>query len=140
MTPELVFSVANALAALSWLLLIVLPRRASVARGMASFGVPVVLALVYVALIATRWAGSAGGFSTLADVAELFSNPWLLLAGWVHYLCFDLLIGYWQTRDAADRGIPHVFVVPCLVLTFLFGPAGWLLYQGIRSAHARRLY
>jgi hypothetical protein len=23
--------------------------------------------------------------------------------------------------------------VPCLILTFLFGPAGWLLYLGVRS-------
>ena len=30
-----------------------------------------------------------------------------LLAGWIHYLAFDLLTGVWETRDAASRGIPH---------------------------------
>jgi len=74
-----------------------------------------------------------GGFSTLAGVGTLFSNPWLLLAGWMHYLAFDLLVGSWELEDAAERGIPHWIVVPCLLLTFLFGPAGWLLYRIVRS-------
>jgi hypothetical protein len=64
-----------------------------------------------------------GGFSTLPDVATLFSNPWALLAGWIHYLAFDLLIGTWETRDAREHGVPPLWLVPCLVLTFLFGPA-----------------
>jgi ABA4-like protein len=56
-----------------------------------------------------------------------------LLAGWTHYLAFDLFIGGWEVRDAQARGIPHLLVVPALVLTFLFGPAGLLLYLAIRS-------
>jgi hypothetical protein len=66
-------------------------------------------------------------------VSALFSNPWVLLAGWTHYLAFDLFIGGWEVRDAQRRGIPHLFIVPALVLTFLFGPAGLLLYLAIRS-------
>jgi Domain of unknown function (DUF4281) len=66
-------------------------------------------------------------------------QPWLLLAGWVHYLCFDLLVGCWEVRDAHGRGVPHLLVMPCLFLTFMFGPAGWLLYQGVRSAYPRPL-
>jgi hypothetical protein len=134
-TPELVFSIANGIALVSWLLLLVLPRRTWVANSVAGTGVPALLAVVYIALIATNWAGSPGGFSTLADVAKLFSNPWLLLAGWVHFLCFDLLVGCWVVRDARERGVRHLLLVPCLFLTFMFGPAGWLLYQGVRSAH-----
>ena len=68
--------------------------------------------------------GSEGGFSSLDDVALLFSNPWMLLAGWIHYLAFDLLVGTWEARDSRDRGIPHLLLVPCLILTFLFGPPG----------------
>jgi hypothetical protein len=67
----------------------------------------------------------------------LFANRWLLLAGWVHYLVFDLLVGRWEVLDARDRQISHAVVIPCLLLTFMFGPAGWLLYVGIRSAFGR---
>ena len=83
-------------------------------------------------MIASAWGGSEGGFSSLDGVASLFANRWLLLAGWTHYLAFDLLVGVWEVHDSRERGIPHLLVVPCLALTFMFGPAGWLLYQLIR--------
>ena len=95
------------------------------------------LAAVYAALIVANW-GGPGGFSSLAGVAALFSNPWMLLAGWVHYLAFDLLVGTWEVLDARERGVPHFLVIPCLFLTFMFGPAGWLLYQGVRRVGAGR--
>ena len=135
MTPEAVFSIVNLIALLSWILLIVLPRRRWVSETVAGLVVPALLAALYVVLIAMNWIGSQGGFTTLAEVALLFDNPWLLLAGWIHYLCFDLLIGCWEARDARDRGVPHALVIPCLLLTFMFGPAGWLVYQGVRSKY-----
>ena len=101
--------------------------------------VPALLAGLYIAIIVTKWGGSAGGFSSLPAVATLFSNPWLLLAGWTHYLAFDLLVGSWEVRDARDRGIPHLLVLPCLALTFLFGPAGWMLYMALGDSRSRRL-
>ena len=134
MSPDQIFAIVNPLAALSWLALIVLPRRAAMVTGR---NVPAIFAAHYVALIAVNWSGADGGFGTLPEVARLFANRWLLLAGWVHYLCFDLLIGTWEVQDAQARGVPHLLVVPCLILTFLFGPAGWLLYKGLASVHSR---
>ena len=134
MTPDQTFAIVNPLAALSWLALIVVPKRAPIVTGLV---VPVIFAALYAGLIAAHWGGARGGFSTLADVAMLFSNRWLLLAGWVHYLCFDLLVGTWEVQDARTRGVPHLLVVPCLVLTFLFGPIGWLLYKVLAAVHSR---
>jgi ABA4-like protein len=133
MSPHQIFSVVNAVALCCWLLLIVLPGRKWVNRGVAGVAAPAAFAALYTVIIAVHFFGAPGGFSSLPDVALLFSNPWLLLAGWIHYLAFDLLVGSWEARDARKRGISHLFVVPCLILTFLFGPAGWLLYLGIRS-------
>ena len=133
MSPNQIFSIANVVAMCGWLLLIVLPRKRWVTHLVSGAAIPAVLAMLYMIILAMHFFGSAGGFSSLPDVALLFSNPWLLLAGWIHYLAFDLLVGSWEARDARDRGIAHIFVVPCLILTFLFGPAGWLLYLGIRS-------
>jgi hypothetical protein len=133
MSPNQIFSIANFIALCGWLLLIVLPRKRWATHVVSGAAIPAALAVLYIAIIATNFFGSAGGFSSLPDVALLFSNPWLLLAGWIHYLAFDLLVGSWEVRDARDRGVAHMFVVPCLILTFLFGPAGWLLYLGMRS-------
>ena len=135
MTPSQIFSIANGVALGCWVLLIVLPAKRWVNRTLAGVGVPALFAILYAAIMAVHFPASVGGFSTLADVALLFGNPWLLLAGWIHYLAFDLLAGSWEVRDARRRGISHLVVVLCLILTFLFGPAGWLLYMAIRRAH-----
>lgn len=132
MTPEQVFSVVNLLALVGWLLLAVLPGKAWVSKAITTGVIPA-LAAVYVGLIAFNWLGSEGGFGSLAEVAQLFTNPWLLLAGWTHYLAFDLFVGSWEVRDARARGVSHWLVVPCLFLTFMFGPVGWLLYTIIRT-------
>ncbi len=128
---------ANLVALSCWILLVIIPRKKWVSHIVAGVAVPAILAALYSILVAVNIGGSEGGFSSLSDVALLFSNPWLLLAGWIHYLVFDLLIGAWESRDASDRGISHLLLVPCLVLTFLFGPAGWLLYLGVRSLSTR---
>ena len=135
MTPDQIFSIANGLALSAWILLIVLPRQRWVSTVMAPIVMPGIFAAIYVAILATQWIGSSGGFSSLSDVALLFNQRWLLLAGWVHYLAFDLFVGSWEVRDARERGVPHLTVVPCLLLTFMFGPAGWLAYSGLRAAY-----
>jgi hypothetical protein len=132
------FSIANLVALAGWVLLILLPRKTWVTRA-AIVGFVVLFATGYAAIVAARWAGRSGGFSSLPAVAALFADPWLLLAGWIHYLAFDLLVGRWETMDAQSRGIPHLAVVPCLFLTFMFGPAGWLTYMALRAAYARNV-
>lgn len=137
MSAELVFGVANMLALACWIALALFPGRETLSRSVAGLIVPSILSVAYTSIMAAEWGGSRGGFSSLRDVALLFTNEWLLLAGWLHYLAFDLLVGAWEVRDARRRGIPHLLVVPCLALTFLFGPAGWLLYRVVRATHGR---
>ena len=139
MTPESVFKIANSLALLAWLLLIVLGRKRWVSGLVTAVLAPGVFALAYVAIFAAHSSESTGNFNTLAGVSALFSNPWLLLAGWIHYLAFDLFTGSWQVRDAARQGISHWLVIPCLILTFLLGPAGLLLYFVLRASLRRQL-
>ena len=100
---------------------------------------PLVLSAGYTAVVLAFWSSADGGFDSLANVARLFESRWLLLAGWVHYLAFDLLVGTWVVRTARQEGLAHLLVLPCLAATFLFGPAGYLLFQGLRaSMKARR--
>lgn len=132
MTPERLFSILNLVAIAGWLPLIFLPKFRW-ARAVVPIAIPVVLAIVYSIVVATTFGRSEGGFGSLAEVRTLFSNPWALLAGWTHYLAFDLLIGGWEVRDAHERGVPHLLVIPSLVLTFLFGPAGLLVYLAVRA-------
>jgi Domain of unknown function (DUF4281) len=140
MTAEQVFSIANTTALVGWLLLVVLGRNRWVAPLITGAILPLLFAVLYGSLFAAHWGETpGGGFGSLAQVAALFSNPWLLLAGWVHYLAFDLFIGSWEVRDAQANGIAHWFVIPCLALTFLLGPLGLLLYFVLRVARVRSL-
>jgi hypothetical protein len=139
MTPDQLFSIANPVAAAGWLILVFAGRRRWAAPLVTSVVIPGLIAVLYLALIVAHWGESKGSFSTLDGVAMLFQNKWLLLAGWIHYLAFDLFIGSWQVRDAAKQGISHWLVIPCLALTFMFGPIGLLLYFLLRGVKVSSL-
>ncbi len=132
MSPEQVFGITNTIAILSWLLLAVLPGRRWVTEAVTGTAIPIVFAILYIGIVVTTFGRAEGSFSTLDGVATLFTNRWLLLAGWLHYLAFDLLVGTWEARDARERGVPHLLLVPCLFLTLMFGPAGRQAYLGVR--------
>lgn len=135
LTLDAAFSGAGSLAIGGWLLLILAPRW-RIGLMLAGLVVPTLLSLGYLVLIAVYWHGARGGFSSLDDVAALFASPPLLLAGWVHYLAFDLLIGAWLLRRSQREGLPHWAMIPVLILTFLFGPVGYLLYRLIATSRA----
>ncbi len=99
MHPETLFSASGKLAMAGWALLVFAPRWRWSQR-IASAIILLALATVYLVLIVLYFAKSPGGFGTLAQVTQLFQNPWLLLAGWIHYLAFDLFLGAWQARQA----------------------------------------
>ncbi len=138
MPLELLFSIAGIVATIGWLLLIVLPR-VRIALLVAGVVIPLAIAALYLVLILQYFGRGPGGFGSLADVGVLFSQPGLLLAGWVHYLAFDLFIGAWEVRDAQRHQIHHLLVVPCLVLTFMLGPIGLLSYVAVRSMASRNV-
>ncbi|HYO92010.1 MAG TPA: ABA4-like family protein [Pyrinomonadaceae bacterium] len=138
MSPETLFAICSWLAVFGWLLLVFAPGWKWSARVIAGVVIPLLLGLLYLYLIITHFRESGGGFGSLAEVSQLFRNPYNLLAGWIHYLAFDLFIGSWEVRDARRLGIHHLLVVPCLLLTFMLGPIGLLLYFLLRSVLKRR--
>ena len=135
---ETIFSLSGALAMLGWLGLALLPRFDLVVKVIARLVIPALIAVVYVALMLSNMdaAPEGGGFGSLAAVSALFTIDGLLLAGWVHYLAFDLFVGSWEVEDARARGVPHLLVLPCLFATFMAGPAGLGLYLLVRGGTA----
>ena len=132
MSPEKVFRAVNLIAILPWLLMMILPKADITKTVIDSNGFPLGLALVYAFYIVTTFGKSGGNFMTLAGVEKLFSKREVLLAGWVHYLVFDLFVGAWEWRDALQNNISHWILVPCLLLTLMFGPVGFLVYFVVR--------
>jgi hypothetical protein len=134
---ETLFSAANTLALVGWVALLVAPRRRAANWWIAGLGLPALLSASYLLLLAWQAPGAEGGFGSLAAVAALFRSDGVLLAGWVHYLACDLFIGAWICRRAAAEGISPWIARLCLPPTFLAGPAGLLLFLGLRAAILR---
>jgi hypothetical protein len=137
---DTIFRIGNMVALLAWVALVAslfLPRLGRPVRRIAGVAVPALLGIAYVGLIAGNWLGAAGGFSSPEAVRALFDTPGLLVAGWLHYLAFDLFVGSWMAADAERRGLSRFAVLPCLPLTFAFGPAGLVLFLVLRTLFAR---
>src|SRR5947208_14268994 len=123
MHPDTLFNASGRLAMAGWILLVFAPRWRWSQR-IASVIIPLTLAIAYLVLIAVYIAKSPGGFATLGQVTQLFQNPWLLLAGLIHYLSFDLFIGAGQVRLIQRFWVNHILLNPSLLFTHLFRPVG----------------
>lgn len=120
-----------------WALLILAPRsRATRAVVHAPVG-PALFALGYLVLFCVVKLPDDSGATHLDAVMRLYDTPGGALLCWVHYLTFDLFVGAWIGRDALRRGVPHIAVVACLVLTLMLGPIGLLLYLALRGLRCR---
>jgi len=137
MTPDRLFEIFSAVVLVGWLALIAAPLRRGLAIAVARW-VAVMLCGGYFAMLAAGLAGpgppAGASFNSLAGVRLLLSTPEALLAGWVHYLAFDLFVASWQVEDAPAARIAHWALLPCLAFTFVAGPVGLLLYFIIKAA------
>jgi hypothetical protein len=132
------FQVANTAALLSWIALIVLPRtRAlSLAIGGGTIGAMCVL---YAVLIQMHFFDvPGGGFGSLPAVQRLFESPAVALAGWLHFLAFDLFVGLWIAKRADAIGVSRWLQAPVLATTFMFGPIGLLAFGAVLGVRRLR--
>ena len=134
MSPADVFSISNTTALLMWVLMIFLPKWKATRFLMDNKVVPLLLSIIYIIYIVNAMMiGGMMDFGSLSSVMALFTEENAVLAGWVHYLAFDLLIGIWILNQNKTLGIHHLIIVPCLLGTFMFGPVGFLLFTLIKS-------
>jgi hypothetical protein len=141
------FSVANLWAMLCWAVLVLAPRT-PLTQTLVFYAGAGLLCLTYAVLLGLLLAGAvdpggaAGGggasFTTIAGVRALFATDGGVTVGWVHYLAFDLFTGMWIARDADQKQFSRWVQAPVLLLTFMAGPAGLLLWLAIREKRARK--
>ena len=141
MTYETAFGLLNAGVLPAWAALLLAPRW----RWTQTLAVTITVALVacaYVVIVGHALLSGEGAegvdFTTIEGVAAIFSHPSGVVAGWAHYLAFDLFVGAWVVRDARARGAPHLLAVPAILLCFVAGPAGYLLWRLVRALRRPR--
>jgi hypothetical protein len=133
-TASTVFSLASPFALAGWIILIfaIIRNKPYWRDTVAGLCWPLALSALYSLLIVFFFFKAQGGFDTLENVQLLFTAPWAALAGWVHYLAFDLFIGAWIAKRVMTEGMSRWWLIGLLPLTFMFGPAGLLAHQFLR--------
>ncbi len=136
MDLEITYRIINLIVLPAWVLLIFAPHWQGTEKIVHAVFIPLLLALIYIYFIgwAMFFGGGAtgGGMSTLPQVMALFDSPVSTLAGWTHYLVFDLFVGAWIVRDGIRRNISGLWRGPCLFFTLMFGPIGLAMYLLLR--------
>lgn len=132
------FTLLNRFAAVLWLLLVLFPRQRMVSRVVVPLGGSSILAVAYLFFLAQGFKDSSLDFTSLASVRALFQGDAALLAGWIHYLAFDLFVCSWVVRDSVANAIHHAVILPSLFLSFMVGPIGYLSYLLIRTLVYRK--
>jgi hypothetical protein len=118
---ELGFRLLNLAVLPWWALWLIAPRSRWAARAASHSAVFLALAAVYtVLLLAALGSGEAAGFD-FDGLRRALSTPVGFLAGWTHYLVFDLFVGAWILRESRRL---EVEPRPYLVITLLAGPLG----------------
>ena len=141
MSYALLFSLINLSVMPAWALLILAPKWKVTEKLVHSMLYPLLLGGIYLGMMVASMAFGLGAspddppvsFTTIEGVRNIFATDAGVIVGWAHYLVFDLFVGAWEARDAKRRGFNHWLLVPCLVLTFMFGPVGLFLYLILRK-------
>lgn len=122
------YGVLNVSSAPFWLAMIIAPRSSFTERLVSrSPALQLALGAAYDGLLATGIAksGKMVDFGNPDAVRAALTQPDFFLAGWTHYIAFDLFVGRWIWEDAQSRGrAPRL----ALLLTWMAGPAGLSLY------------
>jgi len=137
MDLELYFSAASLLAVIGWIVLLFYPLIPKWSDKISGLIIPLVLSLGYLIVVVFYPSSEGGGFSSLAEVSQLFSHKSVILAAWVHFLAFDLFIGSWVCKTARQERISYWLTLPCLPLVFIFGPIGFLAFSIVRKVAGR---
>lgn len=133
---ETFFQATNTLALIAWIALVALPGKKIVSGVLCAVVVPGVLAVAYACVIGWKLTTNGpppGDVMTIAGLRDVFTDDWVFAAAWTHYLAFDMVVGAWIARDSVRLRLPWLLRTPALVLTFLAGPVGFLIYVAGRG-------
>tara|TARA_B100001094_G_C17533275_1_gene485593 strand:+ start:25 stop:498 length:474 start_codon:yes stop_codon:yes gene_type:complete len=144
-TIEMIFFWLNLGVLPLWFVLIVFPQ-SQVARVFVTSIIPtLILSLVYIYLLYIIYQEGYDflknfklylGFS---EISNLFENQSFLILFWIHFLAINLFCGGWIVRDSQLFNINKFLISLPLIITYLIGPVGILVYWIIRIFYAKRI-
>ena len=128
-----------------WFVLIIFPQ-SQICRILTTSIFPIfVLSLVYGYLLYITF---HNGFNFLANfdlylglsrLSNLFSDNSFLILFWTHFLAINLFCGGWIVKDSQKFGINKMLMFFPLLITYLIGPIGIIIYWVVRIFYAKRI-
>ena len=73
------------------------------------------------------------------DTIDLFSNKSFLMMFWIHFISINLFTGGWIVKDSQKLVINKFLISIPLIITYLIGPLGLLIYWLIRIFYAKNI-
>lgn len=120
----------------AWISLVLLPRwrhTKTITTAIAVAYSFLYVVLAYVLFSKAMFAMDLNAFSTTAGLTQMFTDATSVLAGWAHFIVFDLWTARFFVLDSARSNIPHLAVVPCILGCMFFGPLGLLTYVTVKK-------
>ena len=128
-----------------WLLILFFPQ-SHLCKYVATSIFPILLLTgAYIFILYKAYLGSfdfVNNFSLylgLIYISELFKNDYYLLIFWIHFVSINLFVGGWILKDSQKLLINKILLAFPLIITYLIGPMGILVYWIIRIFYAKNL-
>ena len=128
-----------------WLVLFIFPQSQICRVFTASIFPLFVLSLVYGYLLYLNFYNDYNFLTSfelylgLNNLSNLFSVSAFLILFWTHFLAVNLFCGSWMVKDSQKFGISRLLMFFPLLITYLIGPIGLIIYWVIRIFYAKRI-
>ena len=128
-----------------WLILIFFPN-SNLSRYFVTSIFPIfILSGVYIFILYKSYLSSydfGNNFSLylgINNLSELFTDKSYLVMFWVHFISINLFVGGWIVKDSQRLIINKFLIAVPLIMTYLIGPIGLLVYWLIRIFYAKNI-
>jgi hypothetical protein len=139
-TLERIYTTSNIVLLPVWLLLIFAPGWRWTDRIVNRLWIPLLYCMSVTLILLIRPASPAGAsIGSLSGFMLMLNEPTTALMIWIQLVIWDLFIGAWMARDARRHGIHWGWMVVPMLVIYIFGPPGLLLYFGLRFAKRRTI-
>ena len=145
LTHENIYLWANFTILPFWLMIMIIPNSKFTQFFVNSIILPLILSATYIYIIYQAVLTNEPIFDvfklylSLDNLYILFATESFLLVFWLHFLALNLFLGSWISRDGIKYNMPRSLVFLPLILVYLTGPLGLVLYWIIRVFYAKRI-
>ena len=128
-----------------WLILIFFPQ-SNLSRYFVTSIFPILLlSIAYIFMIYKSYLSSYEFLNNfdlylnISNLSNLFSNETFLILFWIHFISINLFTGGWIVKVSQKFGINKIILFLPLIITYLIGPLGLLIYWLIRIFYAKSI-